>query len=189
YWTAYWNDDYLTAKRNNQKTKPARQINISYLNLKVKKVLKGKTEKVFLDKYRGLTFLETKSDLEKIKDNMVIHQEENSLNNQSDLLLLDFENHFTEYENISKPALTRTIANKRIKDIEDKTFLAQFFILQSIRNPLILNRRLKFLEKTENPKLDLLLEIRDCFTNRKKLENLILPLVLCKWVVYQAKRN
>jgi hypothetical protein len=187
YWTAYWNIEYLSAKRNNENTKSSRKIEISYFNLKANKILKAKAEKIFVDKYRGLAILETESDLKKIKDNFIIHNKDMDYENPSDLLLLDFENHFTEYENISKPALIRTILSKTIKDIEDKTFLAQFFILQNIRNPIILNKRLDFLEKSGKSKIDLLLEVRDFFTNKNKLENLILPIVFCKWVVYSVK--
>lgn len=189
YWTAYWNTEYLISKRNNQKNKPARQTSIAYLNIRANKILNEKTEKVFVDKNRGITLLETKRDFDKIKNNFIIHNYEKNCNNQSDLLLLDFENHFTEYENISKPALIRTILTKKIKNIEDKTHLAQFVILQWIRNPIVLNNRLKFIQKNGNNKLDLLLEVRDCFVNRNKLENLIIPLVFCKWTIYQTKSN
>ena len=188
YWTAYWNTNYLISKRNNQRNKPARQINIVYLNIRANKILNEKTENVFVDKNRGIVLLETEKDFDKIKNNFIVHDYEKNSNNQSDLEL-DFENHFTEYENISKPALIRTILTKRIKNIEDKTYLAQFVILQWIRNPIVLNNRLKFIQKWGNDKLDLLLEIRDCFVNRNKLENLIIPLVFCKWTIYQTKNN
>ncbi len=189
YWTAYWNVEYLNAKRKNEVTSSARNIKISCLNLKADKILNAKTEKVFIDKYRGLAILETNSDLKKIKNNFILHNNDEQFSNQSDLLLLDFENHFTEYENISKPALERAILSKKIKDIEDKTLLAQFFILQGIRNPLILDKRYNFLKKNGKNKVDLLLEVRDFFTNREKLENIIVPLVFSRWVVYLIKGN
>lgn len=187
YWSAYWNFEYLTAKRNYQTTNSPRHIKISCLNLKGDKILNVKTEKVFIDKYRGLAILESDNDFEKLKNNFIFHKKSDEFSNQLDLLILDFENHFTEYENISRRALQRTILNKKIKDIEDKTFLAQFFIFQEIRNPLILNERYDFLLKNGNNKVDLLLEIRDFFTDKKKLENSLIPLVFCKWVVYILK--
>lgn len=190
YWTAYWNIEYLISERNNQKNKPARQINVTYLNIRADKILNAKTGKVFINKNQGLTFLKTERDFDKIKSNFTAHNYEKNCDTKSDLLLLDFENHFTEYENISKPALIRTILTKKIKNIEDKTYLAQFVILQWIRNPIVFNNRLKFIQKNGNgTKLDLLLEVRDCFVNKNKLENLIIPLVFCKWTIYHTKNN
>jgi hypothetical protein len=188
YWTAYWNIEYLNAKRNNKETKSSRKVEISYLNLKVNKILKTKAEKIFVNKYQGLAIIENENDLKKLGDNIIVHNDSDD-ENQYNLLLFDFENHFTEYENISRPALTRTIINKKIKDIEDKTFLAQFFILQSIRNPIILNKRLDFFQKNGKDKTDLLLEVRDLFTNRNKFENLILPIIFSKWIVYSVNEN
>ena len=187
YWSAYWNFEYLNAKRKNQLTNSPRHTKISYLNLKGNKILNGKTEKVFIDKCRGLAILETDNDFEKLKNNFIFHNNSDEISNQSDLLLLDFENHFTEYENISRSALERTILSKKIKDIEDKTFLAQFFMFQEIRNPFILNKRYDFLLKNGKNKVDLLLEVRDFFTNKKKLENILIPLVFSKWVVYSLE--
>src|SRR5690606_9834400 len=160
---------------------------ILYLNLKGNKILNGKTEKVFIEKFGGLAILDTDNDYEKIKSNFIFHNNSDESSNQSDLLLLDFENHFTEYENISRPAIERTILSKKIKNIEDKTFLAQFFLFQEIRNPLILNSRYNFLLKNGKNKVDLLLEVRDFFTNKRKLENILIPLVFCKWIVYSLE--
>jgi len=187
YWTAYWNIEYLNSKRKKEKTNSPRDIEVSYFNLKANKILKGKTKTVFLDKYRGLATIEVENDLKKIQNNFIICNTDEEY--QSYGLILDFENHFTEYENLSRDALERTIITKKIKNIEDKTFLAQFFILQSIRNPQILNKRLDYLLNNGKNKLDLLLEVREVFTNRKKLESLIVPLVYCKWKIYSVKDN
>lgn len=188
YWTAYWNSEYLIAKRKNEETKYPRKVHVSYFNLKAGKILNAKTEKIFIDKYRGLAPLETENDFEKIKENYIYDNDEHFIN-QHYSLVVDFENHFTEYENLSKPALLRTIKSKSIKDIKDKTHLAQFFILQSIRNPSFLDERLSFIEKKGKNKLDLLLDIKSCFADIKKIENLIIPLVYSKWTLYSVKKG
>ena len=186
FWTAYWNFNYLDAKRKGKKiSKPPREQIVYNLNIKANKILLDKTKNLFIQKRAGIAEIKNDKEYQRLKENAPNQIE---LPFEADDLILDFENHFTEFENVSKGAIEKTIVSKKIETIEDKTFIAFFILMQSFRNHRNLDNFISDNVKEGRSKLDLFIELKNSLTNRDKLASILIPIVYCKWKIYSTNK-
>lgn len=186
FWTAYWNFNYLEAKRKGEKiSNPPREQTVYNLNIKANKILLDKTKNIFVQKRAGIAEITSEKEYQKLKENA---SNQIDFPFEEDNLILDFENHFTEFENLSKESIEKTIVFKKIETIEDKTFIALFILMQSFRNHRNLDDFIsKFIQEGKS-KLDLFIELKNSLTNADKLASSLIPIVFCKWKIYSTKK-
>ncbi|GAH09143.1 unnamed protein product, partial [marine sediment metagenome] len=119
FWTAYWNSEYLDAKRqaSNQTLHP-RETEIYSLNIKSNKILIQKTRNVFFKKGAGLAKITREDALSYC--NRAFPDEFENIDKYYDRhpedIYIDFENHFTEFESFFRPSLEKVIQKRTITD-------------------------------------------------------------------------
>lgn len=184
FWTAFWNSNYLNAKRQkrNQSLNP-REIEIYSLNIKSNKILIQKTRNVFFEKGAGLAKITREDALSYC--NRVFPEDFNSLhqyyNEHPEDLYIDFENHFTAFESFYRPSLEKVIQTKTISNIQDKTYVSIFILLQMLRNYQQFKNAILFLKERRMAKFELFLFIKHTISDSTKLMKLLLPLLSSKW--------
>ena len=186
YWTAYWNFKYLNFKRNGDDiSKNPRDHTVFCLNIQAKKILIDKTKNIFIDKNAGIASIENEKEF--------IELRKKSINNfdfefEEENLILDFENHFTEFENLTKSSIEKTIISKEIDSIEDKALIAFFIFMQYFRNHKNLTELTTNFLKEGKSKLQLFLNLKDSVTDKEKLASILFPIVFCKWKIYKTDK-
>lgn len=186
FWTAYWNFNYLEAKRKGEKILKSPREQIVYnLNIKANKILLDKTKNIFVQKRAGIAEITNDKEYQKLKENA---SNQFDVPFEEDNLIFDFENHFTEFENLSKEAIEKTIVSKKIETIEDKTFIAFFILMQSFRNHRNLDDFISNYIQEGRSKLDLFIELKKSLTNGDKLASILIPIVFCKWKIYSPNK-
>jgi len=189
FWTAFWNSEYLEKTREKLliDIKP-RKVEVYSLNLKADCIFKNKTENVFFEKKAGTAELTRDNVLDYCRrtspdklDGLIEYFEKNS----SDVLL-DFENHFTEFENLWKPTLQNVIINRKISNLEEKTYLSFFIFFQIIRNHNHLGQAVKHFQDKGMAKFEVFLNLKDTISNPKRLMELILPYLTSEWKLYNT---
>lgn len=188
FWSAYWNFDYYKAKSNGINLK-AREQKVFTLNLNSNKIIVQKTEQIFFEKNAGLADLtkeEVLSYCKRVKldeyDNM-----KNYFDNNPEDTVLDFENHFTGFENLYSTELENTILSASIPDISMKTILSFFIITQLLRNHNTLNHTFLEYKNQNKAKFEVFLDLKNTFSDRNQLLNLIAPFFSSKWTLYKIR--
>lgn len=189
FWTAFWNFDYLQNKRKGSLSndKP-RDQKIFSLNLKSNKILSLKTRNVFVEKGAGLAVIKKEDALsfyKRMHPQKLEELKEYYKTNPSELIL-DFENHFTGFENLYKEPLERAIINGTINCIEDKVFLSFFIMIQVIRNHNHLKGMEFLFESIGQKKFEMFYNLKHTLSDTNELMKLIEPFFVSKWVVYKT---
>ena len=186
YWTACWNFEYLKAKRNGDNiSKKPREYLVYCLKIKAQKILIDKTKNIFIDKNAGIAKIRNEKEYKELQQKSINDIE---FEFEEDNLILDFENHFTEFENLTKDSIEKTIITKEIATIEDKALIAFFLLIQSFRNHKNLAEfTATFLEEGKS-KLELFMNLKESVTNRDKLASILFPIVFCEWKLHKAEK-
>ncbi len=72
YWTAYWNFEYLDAKRKAENiSKKPRDYPVFCLNIKANKILFDKTKNIFVDKKAGIAEIKNEKDYKELKEKSI----------------------------------------------------------------------------------------------------------------------
>ncbi|MBI2279198.1 MAG: DUF4238 domain-containing protein [Bacteroidetes bacterium] len=193
FWTAFWNTSYLNQKRANKKpNKKPREQEIYSLNLKSGKLLPSKTQNVFYQKKANLASINQKEGLDYCKrtstemyDNIKSYYEEHPESSY----FIDFENHFTAYENLYKDHLENVITKQKIETIEEKTILSFFILIQIIRNHNHLKMAKNYFSINNQAYFEVLLDMRHTLSNSDRLMNLISPFVSSAWKLYKVNNE
>jgi hypothetical protein len=189
FWTAYWNYEYYSQKLKNIEIKQkAREQKVVTLNLKSDIIIIQKTGQIFFEKNAGIADL--------FKDNILrfcqrsFPQKYDNLvqyfDKEPDNAIIDFENHFTEYENLYKSELEKTIITASIPNISVKTSLSFFLLTQLIRNHYSFNQIISLYESQVKSKFEFFIDIHNNFSNRDQLLKLLWPFLSSKWVLYKT---
>lgn len=191
-WSAYWNFEFLEKRRLQKSEKGARRnIKIFCLNLRADKLLNQKTEKVFVQKEAGIAILTKENVLDYCKrthPNDLEEMEEYFKNNPSDLKL-DFENHFTNFEQSYLPILEKVITEGRIDNIAEKTILSMFVYFQITVNYNYLNLIEKIYKENKWAKFEVFLSMKNAVSNPDSFIKLILPILSSKWKLYKVSKH
>lgn len=176
FWSAYWNFEYLNAKRENfDYSYQSRKVNLLTLNLKSNKIYTVKTEDIFLEKKLGLAKVLSKAD--------------SSENNKADEITYDFENLFTAMENSYKDALENLITNHKKIDEETKFFLASIIVCQNLKNPILLKDMEDFYKIFGMGKIEMLNSLHSKLSDYQQLAKFYVPIITPKWKIYIIKKN
>ena len=191
FWTAYWNYEYFNNKieKKDIYQKPREQLVYS-LNLKSNEIIIQKTEKVFFEKGAGLADLSKDDVLKYCQKNQPEKYEEmvEYFEKEPSAVLIDFENHFTEFENLYKSVLENTIIHASIPDISIKTSLSYFLLIQLIRNHYTLNQTISQYEFLGKAKFEVFMDIKNAVSDSDHLLKLIMPFLSSKWTLYKTRR-
>ena len=192
FWTAYWNDVYYNNKiKGTENSQKPREQFVYSLNLISEKVLTQKVENIFFEKSACIATLR--------QDEVLSYCERNFPEKLTSIIeylkkdpsdtLIDFENHFTEYENMYKETLENTIISRRIPDISAKTYLSFFLYIQLIRNHNTLREAISLYKYFGKAKFELLLNIKHTMSDPEQLLRNILPFLSSKWTLYKANKH
>jgi len=144
FWSAFWNTEYLTNFRNGlNNKKKARDIQLITYNKNAKNekklnsenTYKTKTENLFFENQVNLVRVQNETEFNYLKKVFPYIQTNFEAFNNEELFIFDYEDKFTQLENICKETLFKVIKRKKIQDREDKTYLSLFIYIQVIRNP------------------------------------------------------
>ena len=190
FWTAYWNLNYLQLKREETKTssKP-REVEIFCLNVKGNKILKLKTKNVFFVKGAGIADLSqenaldySKREVPEVYDELKAYYEKHPGS-----LILDFENHFSDFEDSYKSSLEKVITRRVIKTIEDKTLLSFFILIQTLRNHRNQSLILSVFDVESMAKLESFIALKNMISNPHRLRMQLHPLLYSEWKLYNTE--
>lgn len=189
FWTAYWNFDYLKAKRENPNFgKTARKQQIFSLNLKSDKILNTKTEDVFFEKHVGIATITPEAMKTYINRNFAENKEEILQDYQSELIL-DFENHFSFMEEAYKVHLEKLILTNEKIDTEYKTYLTTFIVHQILRHPGLLGQMTNVYKSDGMEKFEMLYDLKAKLSNTQEMAKLYGPIVAPRWTIYKLDKN
>ncbi len=149
-----------------------------------------KTEKVFVEKEAGIAILTKENVLNYCKrtyPDELEQMEEYFKNNPSDLIL-DFENHFTNFEQSYLPILEKVITEGRIDNIAEKTVLSMFVYFQITVNYNYLNYIEKIFGENNWAKFEVFLSMKNAVSGPNSFIKLVLPILSSKWRLYKVSK-
>lgn len=195
FWTALWNKDYyenfVNKKPSEEKLRARKQV-VNSLNIRSKKLYPTTTENVHFQKSLGLAEIsrtEFDSWVKKAHpneyDNFKIHSKHSDYP-----LLLDFENIFSGLE--STPAyltMLDVVRNRNISNIQEKTFLSAFIVLQHLRSHSILNSIFEWNQELKITKFEYLINLKWNLSDQYFLFEKIQPFINSTWIFHTANEN
>ncbi|HEX9827973.1 MAG TPA: hypothetical protein VGA80_15345, partial [Flavobacteriaceae bacterium] len=158
FWTAYWNYEYYHSKEYREANLPRNQ-KIYSLNVRADKVLPETTKKVFYEERMGLA----------------------EINKEA---ILDFEDFFTTYEDLTKKTLFNVIQQNEIKSLKEKTEISSFIADLILKHYENFNSLVDKFINDGKKKIDFLIDLKQNYSSVDYHNKTIMPLVASEWILY-----
>ncbi len=160
FWTAYWNYEYYHSQEYRE-ANCARNQRIYSLNVRANKVLPEKTRKVFYEERMGLA----------------------EINKEA---ILDFEDFFTTYENLTRKTLFNVIQQNDIKSLKEKTEISSFIADLILKHYENFNSLVDKYINDGKEKIDFVIDLKQNYSSVDYHNKTIIPLVMSEWIIYTS---
>lgn len=193
FWSALWNARYFSDQASDSKSsKAAREQLLNYLEINSGKELKLKADDIHFEKHLGIAEIKVEKLKELYKnaspedyENLV--KEIDSNNNVS--LIIDFENHFTLFEESEAYKTLMRVAKTNQFQFGDKVLLSSFIILHRIRGHVFINSMTELAEKVDMGKFEFLIQLKNQFKDHSFLVDLTFKISNSKWTIYNSQKG
>ena len=193
FWMALWNEMYNKdiQKKGYSDLKARKQI-VRYLEIRSNKGLQQKVEKVHFEKGLGIAKVTREGIINFCKK---YHPEKYSdfvteMESHPEDVFLDFENHFTEIENLPVYQVLLKIAHQqRMQEGEDYPWLTQFLLIHPLRSHVFINKASKIARKNGDEKFVLFYFLKWSLADPNFLFPQSLGILNSEWNFYVLKKN
>lgn len=183
-----WNHEYYQAfVKGAPLPGKARRQAVRALNIKSDSIIAQITENVHVDKGMGIAEISKEQAEAFCQRHHPEKYEQFLLENAREEypIYLDFENVFTAIENTPVYKTLLEVAKKgRIDLLEEKTFLANFIVIQNLRSHSVMNAMIEWGDEIGSPKFEHLIMLKWMLSDPAFMMKLVMPLINSKWSLF-----
>ncbi|RYZ89275.1 MAG: hypothetical protein EOP04_07245, partial [Proteobacteria bacterium] len=189
FWSALWNTEYYNLKAADLDVPIARKQTLYVLNINSNTIYSCKAEKIYYKERLGQIPITREEYLELTYFDSLPPLEQNPFDDDSGIVIMDFENHFSMFEE----AIGYEYINQLVKDphtidnYQSKVEISAFLFYHPYRASRYLLELFDKYSESENSRLDAFYEWK-YFMNKDSHALAITQILEGKWTVYSLER-